>query len=423
MEKFLIHVEGMTCKACEKSVSTEIKKISSVKHAFANAKTGEVNVQSSSPVSYELLKKAVEDAGYRLKDEKPSVFMDWIWLVGVISVVVIAQMIYQRLLPPQLDSETIALPLVAVYGLITSFHCVSMCGGIALSQSMAKIQGKTPYQSTFLYNFGRIASYTGFGILLGGVGSFFSISPLMRNLILLAGGVLMLYYGISLMGWVSMPKLINLMPKVNNKKISERFRPLIVGILNGFMPCASLQMMQLYALASGSMVSGGLIMLVFALTTAPVLVTIGLLSSKLNLKGSRRVKLVSATVVVLIGSQMAFRSMSALEIPLPFINSPSQEEVRLAPVVDGVQMITLTVDWNGYHLDYTAVQKGIPVMITVNPVSLSGCSNPITIPTFDIEIDALTTQLSALFTPDKTGNIRIQCWMNMISTNLKVLDN
>jgi uncharacterized protein len=421
MEKFLIHVEGMTCKACEKNVNTEIKKIEGVKYAFANANTGEVNIQSTSTVSYELLKKAVEDAGYRLKDEKPSVVMDWVWLVGVIGVVVIAQMIYQRLLPPQLDSETIALPLVAVYGLITSFHCVSMCGGIALSQSMAKFQGKTPYQSTFLYNFGRIASYTVLGILLGGVGSFFSVSPFVRNLILLAGGILMLYYGVSLLGWVSMPKLINMMPKVNNKKISEGFRPLIVGILNGFMPCASLQMMQLYALASGSMISGGLIMLVFALTTAPVLVTIGLLSSKLNLKSSRRVKLVSAAVVVLIGSQMAFRSMSALNVPLPFINR--QEEVRLAPVVDGVQMITLTVDWNGYQLDYTAVQKGIPVMITVNPVSLSGCSNPITIPMFDIEIDALTTQLSALFTPDKTGNIRIQCWMNMISTNLKVLDN
>jgi sulfite exporter TauE/SafE/copper chaperone CopZ len=421
MERVLIIVEGMTCKACEKNVNTEIKRIEGVKYAFANAKTGEVNIQSTSPLSYEHLKKAVEDAGYRLKDEKPSVVMDWIWLAGVISVVVIAQMIYQRLLPPQLDSQTIALPLVAVYGLITSFHCVSMCGGIALSQSMAKIQGRTPYQSTFLYNFGRIASYTTFGILLGGVGSFFSISPLVRNLILLTGGILMLYYGISLMGWVTMPKLPNLMPKVNNKKINEGFRPLIVGILNGFMPCASLQMMQLYALASGSMISGGLIMLVFALTTAPVLVTIGLLSSKLNLKSSRRVKLVSAAVVVLIGSQMAFRSMSALNLPLPFINR--QEDVRLAPIVDGVQMITLTVDWSGYTLDYTAVQKGIPVLITVNPVSLSGCSNPITIPAFDIEIDGLTTQLTALFTPDKTGNIRIQCWMNMITTNLKVLDN
>lgn len=421
MEKILINVDGMTCKACEKNVNTEIKKINSVKHVFSNAKTGEVNIQSTSPVSYEHLKKAIEDAGYRLKDAKPSVVMDWIWLTGVVSVVVIAQMIYQRLLPPQLDSETIALPLVAVYGLITSFHCVSMCGGIAMSQSMAKVQGKTPYQSTFLYNFGRIASYTTFGILLGGVGSFFSVSPLMRNMILLAGGLLMLYYGISLLGWVSMPKIPSIMPKVNNKNISEGLRPLIVGILNGFMPCASLQMMQLYALASGSMVSGGLIMLVFALTTAPVLVTIGLLSSKLNLKSSRRVKLVSAAVVVLIGSQMAFRSISALDLPLPFINS--QENLRLAPVVDGVQMITLTVDWNGYKLDYTAVQKGIPVQITVNPVSLSGCSNPVTIPAFGIEIDGLTTQLSAIFTPNKTGNIRIQCWMNMISTNLKVLDN
>ncbi len=421
MEKITIHVEGMTCKACEKSVTSEIKKIETVRFAFANAKTGEVNIQSASPVSYVRLKKAVEEAGYQLKDEKPSVVMDWIWLVGVVSVVVIAQMIYQRLLPPQLDGQTIALPLVAVYGLITSFHCVSMCGGIALSQSMAKIQGRTPYQSTFLYNFGRIASYTLFGILLGGVGSFFSISPLIRNLILLAGGVLMLYYGVSLLGWVSMPNLPNIMPKINNKSISEGVRPLIVGILNGFMPCASLQMMQLYALASGSMISGGLIMLVFALTTAPVLVTIGLLSSKLNLKSSRRVKLVSAAVVVLIGSQMAFRSMSALNIPIPFVQQ--QQELRLAPIVDGVQMVTLTVDWNGYHLDYTAVQQGIPVRITVNPVSLSGCSNPITIPAFNIEIDGLTSQLSAVFTPTKTGNIRIQCWMNMIVTNLKVLAN
>lgn len=61
-------VEGMTCEHCERRVSTEISAVQGVLTATADHSTGTVTVESAAPLEVELVRAAVDEAGYRLAD-------------------------------------------------------------------------------------------------------------------------------------------------------------------------------------------------------------------------------------------------------------------------------------------------------------------------------------------------------------------
>ncbi len=59
-------VEGMTCKNCKAHVENDIKKIAGVDEVVADNLTGHVKVKGDH-LNEELIKSAVENAGYRFK--------------------------------------------------------------------------------------------------------------------------------------------------------------------------------------------------------------------------------------------------------------------------------------------------------------------------------------------------------------------
>lgn len=66
--------------------------------------------------------------------------------------------------------------MLFVIGLITSVHCIAMCGGINLSQTLQKQEAnaeeisRSMFRNTFSYNMRRVVSYTVIGGFLGAVG-------------------------------------------------------------------------------------------------------------------------------------------------------------------------------------------------------------------------------------------------------------
>ncbi|MGW3496543.1 heavy-metal-associated domain-containing protein [Streptomyces sp. NPDC001020] len=59
-------VSGMTCGHCEGSVSKEISALDGVTSVIAVAKTGEVTVTSTAPLTEQAVRAAVDEAGYEL---------------------------------------------------------------------------------------------------------------------------------------------------------------------------------------------------------------------------------------------------------------------------------------------------------------------------------------------------------------------
>ena len=94
---------------------------------------------------------------------------------------------------PKVDAS-IGYGMLFVVGLLTSVHCVAMCGGIALSQSLRSggSTGAAPEEKTrgsslgrlapgLLYNGGRVLSYTLIGGIVGALGSAFNFSPIAQS--------------------------------------------------------------------------------------------------------------------------------------------------------------------------------------------------------------------------------------------------
>lgn len=227
------------------------------------------------------------------------------------------------LVPGQLADTGMGYGMLFVIGLITSVHCIAMCGGINLSQCIprkaaeeADGTGKlAAFRPALAYNLGRVVSYTAVGFILGlagflvGGGSQVGLSATLQGALKILAGLVMVVMGINMLGlfpWlrrftVRMPD--SLARKVGKKK-SGTGRPFVVGILNGFMPCGPLQSMWIVALASGDPFSGALSMFLFSLGTVPLMLGLGSIVSALGRRFANQVMTVGAVLVVVLGLAM-----------------------------------------------------------------------------------------------------------------------
>ena len=180
-------------------------------------------------------------------------------------------------------------------GLLGGGHCVGMCGGIVGAVSMHLPQSKSKAPFLLAYNTGRILSYTLAGAIAGLVGasSFFLQHVLPIQQVLYAISSLMLIaLGLYLAGiWHGVTYLENA-GKVIWKTLqpySKRYIPVqnfrqafILGSLWGWLPCGLVYSVLIAAIATGSAVNGGLLMLAFGLGTLPTLLTMGMAAVRLK---------------------------------------------------------------------------------------------------------------------------------------------
>lgn len=177
--------------------------------------------------------------------------------------------------------------LLLVLGFLTSFHCIGMCGGITLSQTI-RYQNDDIKKSyawllpSALYNSGRVIAYTAVGAVVGGLGQVISFSGAWKGLIPILGGIFMIIMGINLLEIFPVLRRLNIpVPKWAAKKLlsNNAYSPFYVGLLTALMPCGPLQIVQLYALSTRSVVFGALSMFAFSLGTVPLLFSLGAINS------------------------------------------------------------------------------------------------------------------------------------------------
>ncbi len=181
-------------------------------------------------------------------------------------------------------------------GLLSTFHCLGMCGGItgALTLSLpSPIRTRAPLLAlyVFLYNAARLTSYTLAGMAAGGMGgtALQALTPAYGHLILrLAATLTMAAIGLYVAGWfppfarlehLGLPLWRHLEP------LARRFLPirtpwqaLAFGALWGWLPCGLVYALLILAATSGSALRGGLLMLAFGLGTLPGLLGMGILT-------------------------------------------------------------------------------------------------------------------------------------------------
>lgn len=162
-------------------------------------------------------------------------------------------------------------------GLLGSFHCVGMCGPIALS---LPIYGKSSIEKLsliILYNLGRASAYASMGALFGLIGNQFFLFGYQR-IFSLSIGILMLlilFFGRFLKSHVSMIDRLYQHVQARLSKLLQSahnvFSYLLIGWANGFLPCGLVYIAIGSALATGSALSGAALMFMFGMGTFPLM--------------------------------------------------------------------------------------------------------------------------------------------------------
>lgn len=441
-KRFIIEVSGMTCTGCESIIEKKLSSLPGIVEAKANHIDGTVSVIHQSGVSTESMENAIRSAGYETSSEqtkkeqislhpKSGNLVLWFRRIGLIIILFLGYQLIQRLdravSLPELTSQ-VSYGILFVIGLLTSLHCVTMCGGIAMSQCLGagdatSLSGRL--RPSLLYNGGRVVSYTIIGGCIGALGSVISMTLKSQGIIVIVAGSFMILMGLNLLGlFPFVRKLVPRLPKGLIHQLSSKRQgkgPFVVGLINGFMPCGPLQTMQLYALGTGSFVAGASSMFFFSLGTVPLLFALGALSTFVSQKFNRKMLAVSGLLVMMLGFVMISRGLSLTGTATPSVTPVNYSNV--AVIENNRQIVKIQLE--PYYYEPIVVQKGIPVtfIIEAEQSNINGCNNAIVIPAYNLQDNIIAGENIFEFTPTETGTISYACWMGMIRSTIEVVED
>ncbi len=171
-EKLNIKVKGMFCTGCETRIKNALLSLEGISDVTASYNNGEVKVSYDKNL---ILPKDIEDKITNLdyeivkeNEQKENNLTTLCVLVILIALYIIFN--HFGLLKifnifPTIES-TMSYGMIFVVGILTSVHCIAMCGGINLSQSIVSNRNGAKISiSNLEYNLGRVVSYT----IIGGI--------------------------------------------------------------------------------------------------------------------------------------------------------------------------------------------------------------------------------------------------------------
>jgi len=215
-------------------------------------------------------------------------------------------------------------------GLVSSLHCVQMCGPIVLSYSVAieSLQKGGTGSSTagllpnhLAYNAGRILTYSLLGAIAGVAGGALGLVGRLAGFshgLAIVSGAVMIAVGISMLGIVRTTLLGSRLLQIPSSLLKRAGRLLstpgcgsrfLLGLMLGFLPCGLIYAALLKAVATGSALAGAATMLAFGLGTAGALLALGIFSSAVRMRLNRWGGQLAAVGVTLLGVLLVWRGI------------------------------------------------------------------------------------------------------------------
>jgi len=206
-----------------------------------------------------------------------------------------------------------------IIGLSGSFHCIGMCGPLALALPFKYNTFAANLLAKFLYNLGRITTYSFLGIIIGLLGLQVMLSGYQQS-ISIGLGILLFIFGIIYLfkaQVLSNNLFINFLKKslgrfLQKKQIHTLF---IIGLLNGLLPCGLVYIALSGAILTDSPLEGGLYMLGFGLGTLPAMLSISLANKIIPIKSRNFIKRLTPYFIFLFALLLILRGLN-LNIPL-----------------------------------------------------------------------------------------------------------
>jgi len=221
-----------------------------------------------------------------------------------------------------------------ILGLAGSFHCIGMCGPIAFIIPIDRASKFKMFFQTFLYNFGRLISYSLIGLLFGLIGKGLYLAGFQQRLSILMGVIMIatVIIPISVFKKYNFSKpLYKIIAKVKhklglylNKKSNKSL--FLIGFFNGFLPCGLVYMALIGSISTGNVVEGALYMALFGFGTLPMMTAAVLLGNFVNLSLRNKIQKIIPAFVVIIGLLFILRGLG---LGIPYI-SPSDAKLQVS---------------------------------------------------------------------------------------------
>lgn len=212
-----------------------------------------------------------------------------------------------------------------IFGLISSLHCIGMCGPIAL---MLPVDRNNPAKKTtqiITYHLGRLTAYGTIGLIFGLLGKGFFLAGIQQQL--------SIFIGIAMIIIVLVPEKIfakynfskpvfKLISKIKttlgsqfkNKSYKSLYT---IGLLNGFLPCGMVYVALFGAIAMQSASYGVLYMILFGLGTVPLMSSVVYLNSFLTVSFRNKIQKAIPYVAILIGILFILRGLG---LGIPYVS-------------------------------------------------------------------------------------------------------
>lgn len=209
-----------------------------------------------------------------------------------------------------------SLTLAFTTGLVGGFgHCIGMCGPFVAAYTIHRekdiTDGLLPsLLSHFLFNIGRIFTYTFIGAMMGLSGSFVNSTAQIagiQNIASIIAGLIMILIGFSMLG---IARAILFFEKYNSLllraiqyvlKDTSRPRYFPLGLLIGLLPCGLSYSIFIASAGTANLFQGMLISLFFGIGTSLSLILFGYIFNLIGKKLRGHLSIASGILLIIMG--------------------------------------------------------------------------------------------------------------------------
>ncbi|MCA6422399.1 MAG: sulfite exporter TauE/SafE family protein [Flavobacterium sp.] len=204
-----------------------------------------------------------------------------------------------------------------IFGLISSLHCIGMCGPIAMMLPVDRNNPTKKAIQILLYHTGRLTSYALLGMLFGLLGRGLYVAGIQQQISIIMG-VLMIVLALvpeKVFARYNFSRPIyNFISKVKTSLGSQFKRKspdalFTIGVLNGLLPCGLVYAALFGAITMQSVTFSISYMLLYGLGTIPLMSAVVYVSNFLSLAFRNKLQKMVPLVTVIIGLLFVLRGM------------------------------------------------------------------------------------------------------------------
>jgi sulfite exporter TauE/SafE len=209
-------------------------------------------------------------------------------------------------------------------GLLGSFHCVGMCGPIALALPLENNSDWAKFSGALFYNLGRITTYTAFGFIFGLVGKSVALFGYQQWL--------SIFLGLLIIFFIILPKRLSsfknknfillffekLRSSIGKLFLRKNFSSLFsIGLLNGLLPCGLVYMAAAVAVSAGDVANSMIFMAFFGLGTLPMMWGIAFFGNYVSIGLRQKIRKAYPYLMTLMACLLILRGMG---LGIPYVS-------------------------------------------------------------------------------------------------------